>query len=164
MVVQQPSPERRQVRCGCTWNCQSAPAGGCSRLHRGGWCDANSRTKAEVAWRHSRSATHVRQSRIRRSQGMQLPRSSDQACSTSSARVSSSDVSMQSDQQSARLLQLAAVRSSSVDHQQTSKNAEQCSSCGIGSKASLRCQAAPTPAPLAASTAAHSIQGGGTDA
>ena len=89
---QQPSPERRQVRCGCTWNCQSPPTGGCSRLHRGGWCDSTSRNKAEVACRHSRSATHVWQSRIRRSQGMQLPRSSDQACSTSSARVSSSDV------------------------------------------------------------------------
>ena len=45
-----------------------------------------------------------------------------------------------------------------------SKNAEQRSSCGIGSKASLWCQAAPTPAPLATSTAAHSIQGGGSDA
>jgi len=36
--------------------------------------------------------------------------------------------------------------------------------CGIGSKASLWCQAAPMPAPLATSTAAHSIQGGGFDA
>jgi len=52
--VEQPTSEYRLVRRGRTWNCQSPPAGSHSRLHRGDWCYAASRTKAEVSWRYSR--------------------------------------------------------------------------------------------------------------
>jgi len=63
---------------------------------------------------HFRPATHVRRPRNCHSQVLQLPRSSDQACSPSAARVCGSDASVQLNQQSTRLLQLTTARSSAT--------------------------------------------------
>jgi len=97
----------------------------------------------------------------RSSQGLRLPRLSKQARSSSSVRV----CNVQSCQQSAWLLQLAPESIINPDSFKERRTTQQqsvtlMSSCSYVSSWNPRI---PWSAPLATSTAAHSVQGGGTD-
>jgi len=93
--------------------------------------------KSEVTRHHSGPATHVRRPCNGRSKVLQLPHSGDQACSPSLARVCGSDVSVQLNQQSTRLLHFATARSSIIDCKEDAASTEQRSSCGTCSKSPL---------------------------